>query len=54
MIGPPADRAARRQTYRAHCGRWSAMDLVHFEQGSNRQLAPRVDYSDVAFEMSFS
>jgi predicted transcriptional regulator len=28
--------------------------LVHFEQGSNRQLAPRVDYSGVAFEMSFS
>jgi predicted transcriptional regulator len=27
--------------------------LVHFEQGENRQLAPRVDYSGVAFEMSF-
>jgi predicted transcriptional regulator len=27
--------------------------LVHFEQGANRQLAPRVDYSGVAFEMSF-
>ena len=28
--------------------------LVHFEKGSNRQLAPRVDYSGVEFEMSFS
>jgi predicted transcriptional regulator len=27
--------------------------LVHFEQGANRQIAPRVDYSGVAFEMSF-
>lgn len=27
--------------------------LIHFEQGSNRQLAPRVDYAGVAFEMSF-
>jgi len=28
--------------------------LVHFEKGANRQLAPRVDYSGVTFEMSFS
>jgi predicted transcriptional regulator len=27
--------------------------LVHFEQGPNRQLAPRVNYSGVALEMSF-
>jgi len=27
--------------------------LVHFEQGSNRQLAPRVNYSGVELEMSF-
>jgi len=27
--------------------------LVHFEQGTNRQIAPRVDYSGVAFEMAF-
>jgi predicted transcriptional regulator len=28
--------------------------LVHFEKGMGRQLAPRVDSSGVAFEMSFS
>jgi predicted transcriptional regulator len=27
--------------------------LVHFEQGTNRQLAPRVNYSGVELEMSF-
>ena len=27
--------------------------LVHFEQGPGRQLAPRVNYSGVALEMSF-
>lgn len=27
--------------------------LVHFEQGPNRQLAPRVNYSGVELEMSF-
>ncbi len=27
--------------------------LVHFEKGVVRQLAPRVDYGGVAFEMSF-
>ena len=27
--------------------------LVHFEQGPNRQLAPRVNYSGVALEVSF-
>jgi predicted transcriptional regulator len=27
--------------------------LVHFEQGSKRQLAPRVNYSGVELEMSF-
>ena len=27
--------------------------LVHFEQGSNRQLAPRLNYSGVELEMSF-
>ena len=28
--------------------------LVRFEQGPGRQLAPRVNYSGVALEMSFS
>ena len=27
--------------------------LIHFEQGANRQLAPRVNYSGVELEMSF-
>ena len=27
--------------------------LVHFEQGPNRQLAQRVDYMGVAFQMMF-
>ena len=27
--------------------------LVHFEQGPNRQLVPRVDYSGVELEVSF-
>jgi predicted transcriptional regulator len=27
--------------------------LVHFEQGANRQLAPKVNYSGVELEMSF-
>ncbi len=27
--------------------------LVHFEEGPNRQLAPKVDYSGVELEMSF-
>jgi predicted transcriptional regulator len=27
--------------------------LVHFEQGPNRQLAPKVNYSGVELEMSF-
>jgi predicted transcriptional regulator len=27
--------------------------LIHFEQGPNRQLAPRVNYSGVELEMSF-
>ena len=27
--------------------------LVHFEQGANRQLAPKVDYAGVELEMSF-
>ncbi len=27
--------------------------LVHFEEGPNRQLAPRVNYSGVELEMSF-
>ncbi len=27
--------------------------LVHFEQGPGRQIAPRVNYSGVALEMSF-
>ena len=27
--------------------------LIHFEQGPNRQLAPKVNYSGVEFEVSF-
>jgi predicted transcriptional regulator len=28
--------------------------LVHFEQGPNRQLAPRVNYSGIELQMSFN
>jgi predicted transcriptional regulator len=27
--------------------------LIHFEQGPNRQLAPKANYSGVEFEVSF-
>jgi len=51
---PTAERSGRASSNLSRTLRtMERYGLVHFEKGAGRQLAPRVDYSGVAFEMSF-
>lgn len=53
-LGELAERSGRASSNLSRTLRtMERYGLVHFEKGVGRQLAPRVDYGGVAFEMSF-